>query len=154
MTVRQRIILIILGILDLAVIAALTTVVVTQSSAPSTPTAPAPITFSPCVDTLLQAMSGTSGTATVTWTAQSAQITVHTETAVEPPEQHLWDLLDELPAPLPSICPVPEIVTLHLVPSGESIHTAQFEGRTLTAWLAGATSDTELAGASRYRTIP
>ena len=153
MTVRQRIILIVLGVLDLAVIAALATVVVTQSAAPPMPTAPAPIPVDPCVDALLQAMAGTAGTATVAWTAQSAQITVYTEATAEPPEQRLWDLLDELPAPLPSICPVPETVTLHLAPSGEGIHTAQLEGRALAAWLAGATSDAELAGTSRYRAI-
>lgn len=152
MTRRQKLILIVLGVLDLIVIAGLATIVVRQTNQMVKPAAIV-LPDDPCAEALLSALVTTDRAVTVAWTPDVAHLRVDLATAQRdiPGEQYLWITLDALPAPLPTSCPIPKTMLLSIyVPSGEH-HTAQIDGHSLVYWLAGVHSDEVLASHARYR---
>jgi hypothetical protein len=155
MTNRQKLILIVLGVLDLIVIAGLVIIVVRQTRQIARPAVTLPLD-DPCAEALLSAMVTTDRAVTVAWSPDVAHLTVDltAERRDTPGEQHLWIILDAIPAPLPASCPVPETILLSVqVPSGGR-HTVQIDGEDLANWLAGVHSDEDLVNRARYRTSP
>lgn len=165
MTRKQKLILIVLGVLDLVVIGVLAAVVFrTMPSAPA-PAAPPDVVqaqFSPCMQKMLDACDALpapfSDTATVAWDTTQLYITLDARypTATPPPEsaQLLWTALDELSAVLLSGCYIPETITIALTAHGSvgtGQYLAQLAGQDVAAWMAGTLSEESLAAQSHFR---
>ncbi len=162
MTRRQKLILIILGILDVAVIALLGSAVV-RSLPPTTPTvSPIAVQISPCEQKMLETFSTTppfaDGVPTVAWSNKQLHLSLHVAyKASVPPEdsaQYLWTALDSIAEIVQEGCTLPEKVTISIIAQGEA-ETHQFlvqlAGSDIKGWLAGALSDEALAALAHYR---
>jgi hypothetical protein len=154
MTARQKAVLIVLGILDIAVIVGLAAVVVSHSR-PTTDPGPIVVPDDPCAQELLDALAVPGQSVTVAWRNEAAYVTVslHNLPSEAFAEQHIWLVLDRLPAPLPQPCPLPESVTLSVSSPQGIIHTVKLKGSDLAAWLAGSHSDADLAARALYRSL-
>ncbi len=161
MTRLQKLILVILGILDVAVIALLASVVI--QNLPPTPTmSPIVVQASPCTHRLVELFSAATsfadGIPIVAWDDQQLALSLRVvHPAATPPEdsaQHLWTALDTIAKIAPEGCPLPETVTIAINAHGES-ETHQFlvqlAGADIENWLAGNLTEEALATRARYR---
>lgn len=155
MTTKQKVVLIVLAILDVAVVTGLGAIMVSRSR-PSADPAPILPAEDPCAEALLSALATTGDATTVAWTREAAHLSVAQSTVVStvPAEQYLWTVLDSLPAPLPVVCPLPETVTISVHAPEGTVHTTRLNGSDLAAWLAGTQSDQDLAARALYRSLP
>ncbi len=157
MTKRQKLILILFALLDVAVIAMLGSLAYLELH-------PQPVLradISPCVQQLLAEFDPLAPQ--IAWDATNALHLALTsppagDTAEDAPPsvQALWPILDTLATRLPAECPAPSRVTIHLAArdaSGVTHHVAQIDGATLTAWRDGDLSDATFAAQARYRKL-
>lgn len=163
MTRKQKLILIILGVLDLVVIGALAVIIVrTMTATPATPPAVVQAEVSPCMQRMLDACNALpipfSDTATVAWDTTQLYITLQAvyPFAAPPSEsaQLLWVALDEIAVVLRSGCYIPETITITLTAHGnvETVrYLAQLAGQDVAAWMAGTLSEENLAAQSHFR---
>lgn len=162
MTQKQKIILIILGVLDVSVIAALAGIVI-HSTRP-TPIAPTPIPayLSACEQHMLDVLAGMPAplgeTSVLAWDDTQLYVTLKAgyQTATPPEEsaQLLWAALDSIAAVLRDGCAVPQTITIALTVQGETqtVHyLAQLAGQDVAAWMAGTLPEEDLAAQSHFR---
>ena len=157
MTKRQKLILILFALLDVAVIVMLGSLAYLQLHPP--PVIRADI--SPCTQQLLAEFEALDPR--IAWDATNALHLALTLPSsgdasgeLPPSAQALWPILDALATQLPADCPAPSQVTINLTvreATGVIYHVAQIDGATLTAWREGDLSDADFAGQARYRRI-
>lgn len=162
MTRTQKLMLLILGVLDLAVIGALAGIVIhTASQVPALPTV-VRVQVSPCAQKLLDAGAALpapfDSAPTVAWDSAQLYVTLHASYSTgAPPEesaQLLWTALDSIAAVLRDGCAVPQTITIALTAQGETetLHyLAQLAGDDIAAWMAGALPEADLAAHSHFR---
>jgi hypothetical protein len=168
MTRKQKLILIILGVLNLVVIGALAVIIGRAMTAtPTTPPAVVQAQISPCMQRILDTVNALpepfraaprNNAATVAWDTTQLYITLYAvyPSATPPPEsaQLLWTALDEVKAVLLSGCYIPDTITIALTAHGnaETVqYLAQLAGQDVAAWMAGTLSEENLAAQSRFR---
>ncbi|MFP4394757.1 MAG: hypothetical protein ACLFTI_05785 [Anaerolineales bacterium] len=157
MTKRQKLILILFALLDVAVIVMLGSLAYLQLHPP--PVIRADI--SPCAQQLLVEFETLDPR--IAWDATNAlhlSLTLPSSGdasgELPPSAQALWPILDVLAAQLPADCPAPSQATIYLAVrevAGVAHHVAQIDGATLTAWRDGDLSDAAFAARARYRRI-
>ncbi|HQE92743.1 MAG TPA: hypothetical protein PLH19_08335 [Anaerolineae bacterium] len=162
MTRKQRIVLIILGILDVSVIAALAgSVVHSIRSTPTAPT-PAPLYLSACEQSMLNTLAAMPAPLgempMVAWDEGNLYVSLRavypTATPPEESAQLLWTTLDSMATVLRQGCTIPSTITIALTACGqtETIHyLAQLAGQDMAAWMAGTLSEEDLAAQSHFR---
>ncbi|HQI86695.1 MAG TPA: hypothetical protein PKV20_19160, partial [Anaerolineae bacterium] len=162
MTRKQRLILILLGVLDVSVIALLAGIVIHDTrTVPAAPT-PTLVRISACEQKMLDALAGMpaplSDTPAVAWDEMQLYITLKaTYPTATPPEasaQLLWTTLDRLASVLQDECTVPETISIALTAQGttNNVHyLAQLAGRDVIAWMEGTLPEEDLAAQSRFR---
>ncbi|NBD35223.1 MAG: hypothetical protein GVY30_04395 [Chloroflexi bacterium] len=157
MTKRQKFILILLALLDVAVIVMLGSLIYLELH-------PRPVLradLSPCAQQLLAEFGAMDPQ--IAWDATNAlhlaltlPISDKASGDVAPSAQALWPILDALAEHFSADCPAPRQVTIRLAvrdASGVTHHVAQIDGATLTAWREGDLSDANFAAQARYRRI-
>ncbi len=162
MTRKQKIVLIILGVLDVSVIAALAGIVI-HSMRP-TPVAPTPVPayLSACEQKMLDTLAGMPAPLTetpiVAWDEAYLYVTLKVAYATAtPPEgtaQLLWTALDSIATVLHNECAVPQTITIALTAQGQAATThylAQLAGQDVAAWMAGTLPEEDLAAQSHFR---
>lgn len=162
MTRQQKLILVVLGILDIAVIALLGSAVI-RSLPPATPTvSPIALQASPCAQRMIETFTAMppfdGGVPTVAWDAHQLSLALDAGyTTPAPPKdsaQLLWTALDGIATSLQAGCTLPETVTVTVIAHG-TVEThrflAQLRGADVESWLAGDLSDVALAATARYR---
>lgn len=160
MTRKQKIVLLILGVLDIGVIAALAGIVI-HSMRP-TPVTPTPITLSACEQNMLNALAAMPAPLTdapsVAWDNAHLYVTLHIAYhSATPPEesaQVLWTALDSMAAVLRDDCAIPPAITIALTAQGEAqtIHyLAQISGQDVADWMAGTLAEQDLAARAHFR---
>jgi hypothetical protein len=162
MTRKQKIVLIVLGVLDVGVIAALAGIVIhSMRPTPAAPT-PVPAYLSACEQSMLDALAtmpaSLSETPIVAWDDAHLYVTLQAvyPTATPPDEsaQLLWMALDSIAAVLLDGCTVPPTITIALTAQGQTETThylAQLAGQDMTAWMAGTLPEADLAAQSHFR---
>ncbi len=159
MTKRQKFILILFALLDVAVIVMLGSLIYLELH-------PRPVLradISPCAQQLLAEFDAMDPQ--IAWDATNA---LHLALTLPPPNdngasgelppsaQALWPILDALATQFSADCPASRQVTIHLTAreaAGVAHHVAQIDGATLTAWRDGDLSDADFAAQARYRRI-
>lgn len=153
MTRRQKLVLIVLAVLNLAVIGAMGSYVVITTRRADT----ASVDPNPCADALLPRMGTWAASMAVDWSPDAAyvELTHPTPSVANAPADLVWDALDHLPADLAEICPEPDSVTLtvHTGSPATQSQTVLVDGALLLDWLAGRISDDDLAAQARYRIV-
>lgn len=160
MTKRQKLILILFALLDVAFIVMLGSFIYLQLHPPP----PQPVIradLSPCAQRLLAEFGALNPR--IAWDATNA---LQLALAPPPPDdafgdgsaaaQALWPILDALAAQLAEDCPAPSQVTIYLTArdaSGVTHHVAQIDGAKLAAWRDGDLSDALFATEARYRKL-
>jgi hypothetical protein len=157
MTKRQKFILILLALLDVAVIGMLGSLIYLELH-------PRPVLradISPCVQQLLVEFDAMDPQ--IAWDRTNAlhlalTLPIYDEASgdVAPAPQAIWPILDALAEQFLADCPTPRQVTIHLTvreATGVTHHVAQIDGATLTAWREGDLSDAAFAAQARYRRI-
>jgi len=159
MTRQQKITLVILALLDIAVMGALGTHAIATTRRARMPQQEQVYDLvagaDPCVAAVLGALSDSGEVAFVDWSHAAAYIDVSQPAPVaeDPPAEPIWGLLDRLPVGIEDLCPTPATVTLsvHTGTPRRQTQTAVFPGAALMDWLRGELSDDELAAQSHYR---
>ncbi len=166
MTRKQKLILIIFGIVDLGVMMALAGIILRTSHAyPAPPTlTPTPLTahtyISACEQNVLDTFAQTpvGETPAVAWDATQLYVTLKVvyPTTAPPTEsvQLLWTALDNLVPPLSDGCPLPSTIIIALTAQGTLSTTSylvQFDGEDFAAWMAGTLAEADLAAQARFR---
>ena len=167
MTRKQKLILIILGVLDFIVISALIAIVVHTSNTRAIHSIPAAspnvqAQLSPCTRAMLETCAALplpfDNAPAVAWDATHLYVTLRaTYPAATPPQesaQLLWTALDAIAAVLQNGCTTPETITIALAAYGnaESVqYLAQFAGSDVAVWVEGTLPEDALAAQSRFR---
>ncbi len=154
---KQTSILLILGILDLVVIAGLGFIVYTNSQSPAQPEAT--LSIDPCSQSVLEALPLVTQSS-IAWDASQLHLKLYTnyESAAPPEEsvQYLWAALDALAYATTQGCPIPATVKVSLTAQGtqQTIHhVAEVEGTYVAAWASGELDEAEFLTYARYRRI-
>lgn len=145
MTGRQKLILVLMGLLDLAVVLALGSVVLLSQQRQHPPDSGSAVDAT-CATALRQKLPPTwqplvSGGPTVLTIALSPEAG---------DGQAFWKVLDALKVSAPLSCTVPQTITL-LITGADAGDVAQIGGDDFRAWQQGQLSDAELSRRARYR---
>ena len=179
MTRQQKLVILIMALIDLIIIGGLASYVIFSSA--QSPSGPDRDISQPtgdgetCAATLLHELRGTGLLVTAHWDDARSMIQVHVSPStvsdtrmelIQQPGTHseplaadgaqiLWYILDRLPHPLPDACGVPETFTLTVCTEseGHQCYVMACRGATLASWLAQDLSDEEFARDARYREI-
>ena len=161
MTRKQKLILIILGVLDIAVITLLANVVI-RSLSPTPAASPIVVQASPCEQRLIELAATTppftAGIPKVAWNNRQLTIALRVmySTATPPKDsaQLLWTALDTLAKVVREGCALPETIIITIDAYAET-ETQQFlvqlAGADIKDWLAGVLSEEALAAQAHYR---
>jgi len=156
MTRRQKSILLILGILDIAVITLLASVVL-RNLPPAPNVSPINVQASPCEQQLVAALTDpppfAEGIPRVAWNDQQLDIALQVRPSTDSP-QHLWTVLDIIAEVARADCALPATVTIAINAHSETEtqqFLAQLPGDAIEGWLTGALSEENLAAQAHYR---
>ncbi len=162
MTRKQKFVLIVLGFLDVGVIAALAGIVIHGMRPIPVAPAPIPISMSVCERKMLDALAAIpaplSDNPIVAWDKAHLYVTLKVayQTATPPDEsaQVLWMALDSIAAVSLDGCATPPTLTIALTAQGQAGTThylAQLAGQDVADWMAGTLPEEDLAARSRFR---
>ncbi len=149
----QTLVLLVLGLLDLAVIGLLGVTVRRAQQPPP----PLELSFAPCADLALENLPGQLSP-TAHWTSHRLDLRLTAWYDVPaPPEssgQLLWTALDALPAAFDTGCPPPAEVVMVITAHGTLTtqgHIATFDGQDVAAWSEGRLDEEVLVERGNYR---
>ena len=158
MTRKQLLVLVVLGVVDLLVIAGLGVYARTQrrTAAVQPPPLVAAAYPSECATFLLESaeLSGWGARVSETESVLFYEVSTRGPAAQVAADQAIWEILDSLSPAFAATCGEPEWVSITVIVDGNGAPqqaTAQFAGDALVSWLQGGTSDSDLADQARYR---
>ncbi len=153
MTLKQKRLLILVGVLNILIVIALISVVFAHTRPQPAPSRQ----LLPCTTALLTTLPA-SLHPNVSWEATELYISLTAEYAIStPPDesaQLLWAVLDQITDVVTSGCPSPTQITVLLEARGQTSslhHQARITGETLSSWMSGNLTSDALAANAQYR---